>query len=63
VDTEPPSRADIRGYEEVLGLRLRVVILSTRRRIEPQRDPAVAVVVDYIRGKGLAAYAKIREAV
>jgi hypothetical protein len=39
------------------------VILGTRGRIEPQRDPAVAVVVDYIGGKGFAADAEIREAV
>ena len=47
----------------MLGLAAHMQFLRAGERIEPQGDPAVAVMIDGVGGKGLAAYPEIGRAV
>src|SRR5262249_23229110 len=63
MDPEPATRPNIGRHEEKLGFRFYVVILRACRRVQPQRDATITVMVDHVRRKAFAAYAKIGEAV
>src|SRR5262245_45341556 len=60
---EPTARTDVRRHEEIFRLSLRL-ILRARRRVEPERDAPIAMMIDRVRREDLAAaHAKIRRAV
>src|SRR5882762_7704616 len=63
MDPEPATGPDIGRYKKVPGLRLGVVVLRAGRRVQPQGNAPVTVMVDYIRGKGFAAHPKVGRAV
>ena len=60
---QPAARPDIRRNEEMCGIRAHVQLLRAGHCIEPQGDAPVAVVIDGIGRKGLAANPEIRGAV
>src|SRR3977135_1375715 len=63
MDPEPAARPDIGRHEEMFGLRPCVMILGAGRSNQPKSNAPVTVMVDYIRGKGLATHTKVGKAV
>src|SRR6185436_7822652 len=60
IHTQPAPRPHIRRHEEMPRLAFDVDLLRARRRVEPQRDAPITMMIDGVHGERLAPHGVVR---